>query len=136
MIIDGMIHFRPLFLSTGVLDALRRNYAQLSGEGVEKVFKKLYVFWKLVRVRSSRGPSNLLVRQKNVCTLRTAMVDFVLRWLTVVDLWLTLVEVFVGIAGHQRWVWDCVFSVDGAYLVTGQSVPLNSFFHSLISSLA
>ena len=24
-------------------------------------------------------------------------------------------------AGHQRWVWDCVFSVDGAYLVTGKS---------------
>ncbi|CAK7342496.1 unnamed protein product [Dovyalis caffra] len=21
--------------------------------------------------------------------------------------------------GHQRWVWDCVFSVDGAYLITG-----------------
>lgn len=21
--------------------------------------------------------------------------------------------------GHQRWVWDCAFSVDGAYLVTG-----------------
>ena len=23
-------------------------------------------------------------------------------------------------AGHQRWVWDCVFSVDGAYLITGK----------------
>lgn len=21
--------------------------------------------------------------------------------------------------GHQRWVWDCVFSVDGAFLITG-----------------
>ena len=25
------------------------------------------------------------------------------------------------LAGHQRWVWDCVFSVDGAYLVTASS---------------
>jgi hypothetical protein len=24
-------------------------------------------------------------------------------------------------AGHQRWVWDCVFSVDAAYLVTVSS---------------
>ena len=24
-------------------------------------------------------------------------------------------------AGHQRWVWDCVFSVDAAYLVTASS---------------
>jgi G protein beta subunit-like protein len=23
--------------------------------------------------------------------------------------------------GHQRWVWDCVFSADSAYLVTGSS---------------
>ncbi|KAF7803921.1 protein LST8-like protein [Senna tora] len=23
--------------------------------------------------------------------------------------------------GHQRWVWDCVFSVDGAYLITASS---------------
>ena len=23
--------------------------------------------------------------------------------------------------GHQKWVWDCVFSVDGAYLVTASS---------------
>ncbi|KAH7557300.1 hypothetical protein JRO89_XS11G0108200 [Xanthoceras sorbifolium] len=26
--------------------------------------------------------------------------------------------------GHQRWVWDCVFSVDGAYLITGTLAPL------------
>lgn len=26
-----------------------------------------------------------------------------------------------GGAGHQRWVWDCVFSVDAAYLVTASS---------------
>lgn len=25
------------------------------------------------------------------------------------------------IAGHQKWVWDCVFSVDAAYLVTASS---------------
>lgn len=30
-------------------------------------------------------------------------------------------DVMVMYAGHQRWVWDCVFSVDGAYLVTGKS---------------
>lgn len=24
------------------------------------------------------------------------------------------------LAGHKGWVWDCVFSVDGAFLVTGQ----------------
>lgn len=24
--------------------------------------------------------------------------------------------------GHQRWVWDCAFSADSAYLVTGTSV--------------
>jgi WD40 repeat protein len=24
-------------------------------------------------------------------------------------------------AGHTRWVWDCVFSVDAAYLVTASS---------------
>lgn len=27
----------------------------------------------------------------------------------------------LGHAGHQRWVWDCVFSVDAAYLVTASS---------------
>ncbi|XP_066316392.1 target of rapamycin complex subunit LST8-like [Miscanthus floridulus] len=25
------------------------------------------------------------------------------------------------LVGHQRWVWDCVFSVDGAYLITASS---------------
>lgn len=25
------------------------------------------------------------------------------------------------LAGHQKWVWDCVFSVDAAYLVTASS---------------
>lgn len=25
-------------------------------------------------------------------------------------------------SGHQRWVWDCVFSVDGAYLITGKTL--------------
>ncbi len=23
------------------------------------------------------------------------------------------------LTGHQRWVWDCAFSADSAYLVTG-----------------
>lgn len=30
-------------------------------------------------------------------------------------------------AGHQRWVWDCVFSVDGAFLVTGESYVVIGF---------
>jgi WD40 repeat protein len=25
------------------------------------------------------------------------------------------------LVGHQRWVWDCAFSADSAYLVTGKS---------------
>jgi WD40 repeat protein len=25
--------------------------------------------------------------------------------------------------GHQRWVWDCAFSADSAYLVTGEAGP-------------
>src|SRR5271169_6384459 len=25
--------------------------------------------------------------------------------------------------GHQRWVWDCAFSADSAYLVTGSPLP-------------
>ncbi|CAA6668523.1 unnamed protein product [Spirodela intermedia] len=25
------------------------------------------------------------------------------------------------LVGHQRWVWDCIFSVDGAYLITASS---------------
>lgn len=25
------------------------------------------------------------------------------------------------LSGHQRWVWDCSFSADSAYLVTGSS---------------
>jgi G protein beta subunit-like protein len=25
--------------------------------------------------------------------------------------------------GHQRWVWDCAFSADSAYLVTGNRPP-------------
>ena len=25
-----------------------------------------------------------------------------------------------SLTGHQRWVWDCAFSADSAYLVTGK----------------
>ena len=25
------------------------------------------------------------------------------------------------LVGHQKWIWDCVFSVDAAYLVTASS---------------
>ena len=28
------------------------------------------------------------------------------------------------LSGHQRWVWDCVFSIDGAYLITGTKCGL------------
>ena len=28
--------------------------------------------------------------------------------------------------GHQRWVWDCAFSADSAYLVTGEQCPEES----------
>jgi G protein beta subunit-like protein len=28
--------------------------------------------------------------------------------------------------GHQRWVWDCAFSADSAYLVTGETSPEHS----------
>jgi G protein beta subunit-like protein len=30
------------------------------------------------------------------------------------------------LSGHQRWVWDCAFSADSAYLVTGLLVSLHS----------
>lgn len=36
--------------------------------------------------------------------------------------------------GHQGWVWDCSFSADAAYLVTGRFFPLPSP-PSLISRL-
>jgi G protein beta subunit-like protein len=29
--------------------------------------------------------------------------------------------------GHQRWVWDCAFSADSAYLVTGEADPGQTF---------
>ncbi len=40
--------------------------------------------------------------------------------------------------GHQRWVWDCAFSADSAYLVTGNEQPLfvASFIVLELSSLA
>ena len=34
------------------------------------------------------------------------------------------------LTGHQRWVWDCVFSADSAYLVTGK-LQLPCQFHCL-----
>lgn len=30
--------------------------------------------------------------------------------------------------GHQRWVWDCVFSVDGAYLITGTNLAIFNIY--------
>lgn len=29
-------------------------------------------------------------------------------------------ELLLTLHGHQRWVWDCAFSADSAYLVTGK----------------
>lgn len=31
------------------------------------------------------------------------------------------------LTGHQRWVWDCAFSADSAYLVTGKTFLLTLF---------
>ncbi len=42
------------------------------------------------------------------------------------------------LAGHQRWVWDCAFSADSAYLVTGKflsSLLIRPFSRLLISVL-
>ena len=38
--------------------------------------------------------------------------------------------------GHQRWVWDCAFSADSAYLVTGEHIfpPGSSYFHILLTA--
>jgi WD40 repeat protein len=33
--------------------------------------------------------------------------------------------------GHQRWVWDCVYSHDSDFLVTGQS-PFNQSIHHFV----
>lgn len=30
-------------------------------------------------------------------------------------------ELLLTLQGHQRWVWDCAFSADSAYLVTASS---------------
>ena len=33
-----------------------------------------------------------------------------------------------ALQGHQRWVWDCAFSADSAYLVTGVYITLVSIY--------
>ena len=41
---------------------------------------------------------------------------------TTVKIWSTENDAFrleTKLEGHQRWVWDCAFSADSAYLVTG-----------------
>lgn len=41
---------------------------------------------------------------------------------TTVKIWSTDNDAFrleTKLEGHQRWVWDCAFSADSAYLVTG-----------------
>jgi G protein beta subunit-like protein len=56
----------------------------------------------------------------------------------------------VTCTGHTKWVWDCVFSVDGAYLVTagsdcnarlwdlgtGESIRLYSGHHKAVVTCA
>jgi G protein beta subunit-like protein len=37
-----------------------------------------------------------------------------------------------GLQGHQRWVWDCAFSADSAYLVTGEQGP-EELSHPIVS---
>jgi target of rapamycin complex subunit LST8 len=47
---------------------------------------------------------------------------------TTVKIWSTENDAFrleTKLEGHQRWVWDCAFSADSAYLVTGLS-PCNN----------
>jgi target of rapamycin complex subunit LST8 len=38
--------------------------------------------------------------------------------------------------GHQRWVWDCAFSADSAYLVTGEHNFLPGLQYIYISTPA
>lgn len=38
---------------------------------------------------------------------------------------LNLKRGWLYIPGHTRWVWDCVFSVDGAYLITGTNLVIS-----------
>jgi target of rapamycin complex subunit LST8 len=45
---------------------------------------------------------------------------------TTAKIWSTENDLFrleTTLEGHQRWVWDCAFSADSAYLVTGQLNP-------------
>lgn len=38
--------------------------------------------------------------------------------------------------GHQRWVWDCAFSADSAYLVTGTSFILSNICSGVTEGLS
>lgn len=39
-----------------------------------------------------------------------------------VSLWNTnTFELYKTLEGHQRWVWDCSFSADSVYLLTGEA---------------
>jgi len=37
------------------------------------------------------------------------------------------------LVGHQRWVWDCVFSADSAYLVSGTAISFCAVTSDLLS---
>lgn len=50
--------------------------------------------------------------------LATASSDHAIKLWDLQDPDVSLVKT---LAGHQRWVWDCAFSVDSCYLVTASS---------------
>ena len=62
----------------------------------------------------------------DVKLLATASAD------TTVKIWSTEDDLFslvMTLEGHQRWVWDCAFSADSAYVVSGNQTitPLSSY---------
>ena len=39
-------------------------------------------------------------------------------------------EPYKVLSGHTRWVWDCVFSADSAYMVSGTCYPALTLTHA------
>lgn len=52
---------------------------------------------------------------------KTYVEAFLAAGLRPMDVYGCVFRLFLPLAGHSRWVWDCVFSVDAAYLVTASS---------------
>lgn len=74
--------------------------------------------WIRDRYAPSRGMAAFLSKQMSLGSACDMKQDTVLQRVSL----LTSVSQFSACtAGHQRWVWDCVFSVDAAYLVTASS---------------